>query len=577
MSIKKYTIYQKLLSLTLVFCLVLPLFGCQREPDPQPATEVERLSKLCRVWGYVKYTHPAFLLGERDWDGDLLALIPQVRELETHEEVNALLHQWFADLGEIDYGTDEPVAFWTEAAEADRLVIVDTSWTTDANYLGEDLAGDLGRLGEVPAISRRKAPVKFMVQNGIDVTYPDFKNEALYPDMDFASEEYRLLGLFRAWNVLEYYFPYHDLLEEDWGDCLDELIPAMLEGSDRDSYQMTILTLLAKLHDNHVYMDGKPYSTPSGMAGAEGAYGPVSVAEAEGKLVVSAAPEGCPLKRGDVILRVNGASVEDAAQLLKAYFPCSREEIFLSRYAGPILAAVGIGDPQAEVTILRDGTEETVLCESVSVSAGGERPQEDYLILEGNIGLINPANLQVRASMMEELRDTEGLIVDLRQYPTFGLFDFSSYFTTEYAPIFIDASPSGAVPGAYVKEVHRAGYQPGDERRGVYHYDKPVVVLVDEFTQSAGEWAAWSLGKGENVVLMGQNTSGALNRIGNAPLPGGFWFTFTAVRAQLDNGGQLQRVGLTPDISVARTIEGIKEGRDELMEAAAAYIVRCNV
>lgn len=36
--------------------------------------------------------------------------------------------------------------------------------------------------------------------------------------------------------------------------------------------------------------------------------------------------------------------------------------------------------------------------------------------------------------------------------------------------------------------------------------------------------------------------------------------------------GQTQRVGLAPDIEVYPTIEGIKQGRDELMEAAIAYI-----
>ena len=563
----------RLAAVLLAACLVLPLFGCNTQetppPDPvqaeepfHPATEAERLSKLCRVWGYVKYTHPAFLLGERDWDEELLALIPQVRALETDQEVNALLHQWFMSLGEIDYGTDKPAPLWAEAAEEDRLVITDTSWTTDAEYLGEELAADLGQLGEIPNISRRKAPVTMLYASRVEVSYPSFRCEKKYPDMDFGDVGYRLLGLFRVWNIMEYYFPYHDLLEEDWEDCLDELVPRMMEGSDEQSYTLTICALLAGLHDNHVSL------SPGGSG-----YAPVPVTEAEGRLVVSAAPEGCPLKLGDVILQVNGTTVEEIAQLLKVYVPCSREEIFLSRNASAILVAMGINNPQAEVTVLRDGTEETVLCGSLSVSAGGESPQEDYLILDGNIGLINPANLQVRASMMEDLRDTDGLIIDLRQYPTSGLFDFSSYFTTEYAPVFIDASPSGAVPGAYVKEVHSAGYQPDDERRGVYHYDRPVVVLVDEFTQSAGEWAAWSLGKGEKVVLMGQNTSGALNRIGNAPLPGGFWFTFTAVRAELDDGSQLQRVGITPDIPVARTIQGIKEGRDELMEAAAAYIL----
>ena len=94
MSIRKYPIYQRLLSLALAFCLVLPLFGCQEKTTSQPATEVERLSKLCRVWGYVKYTHPAFLLGERDWDEELLTLIPQVRELET-ERISRILSTEF--------------------------------------------------------------------------------------------------------------------------------------------------------------------------------------------------------------------------------------------------------------------------------------------------------------------------------------------------------------------------------------------------------------------------------------------------------------------------------------------------
>ena len=40
--------------------------------------------------------------------------------------------------------------------------------------------------------------------------------------------------------------------------------------------------------------------------------------------------------------------------------------------------------------------------------------------------------------------------------------------------------------------------------------------------------------------------------------------------------GQTQRVGFAPDIEVYPTIEGIKEGRDELMEAAVDYILSQN-
>jgi hypothetical protein len=37
-----------------------------------------KLEKLCLVWGYVKYHHSAFLLGQKDWDEELLNLIPMM-------------------------------------------------------------------------------------------------------------------------------------------------------------------------------------------------------------------------------------------------------------------------------------------------------------------------------------------------------------------------------------------------------------------------------------------------------------------------------------------------------------------
>ncbi len=583
MNTTRETRWPRLLAAVLAVCLVLPLIGCKAggEPppapdqavlDPQPVTETERLKRLCKVWGYVKYTHPVFLLGQEDWDEDLLALIPQVRELETDQEVNELLHEWFVSLGEIDYGTTKPVALWAEASKEDRLEITDTSWTRDAACLGEDLAGDLGQLGEIPDVRRTAAPVRFDRNSLFQVTYPIFSKEQSYPDMDYSDSGYRLLGLFRMWNALEYYFPYHDLLERDWDDCLDELIPAMLEGDDQPSYGVTLMALSAGLHDNHaaIATGHQLEMALYGLAAASsGSAGPIPVTEAEGKLVVSGTAEDCPLEPGDVIVRVNGMEVEEFAQQMKSYLSCARDEMFLSMYADGILTMMW-GGQEAEVTVLRDGREETFVCGIVS----GGSALEPYLLLEGNIGLINPEAIRDEhyGPAMELFRETDGLVIDLRQYNFYALDGLSSYFTTEHAPVFLNASPSGAVPGTYVKTVKSDGYRPEDAQRGVYHYDKPVVVLVNEHTQSAGESAAWTIGKGEKVVLMGQNTSGAFSRVAWLPLPGNLEVQFTAARAELDDGSQLQRVGITPDIPVSRTIQGIKEGRDELMEAAIAYI-----
>lgn len=77
---------------------------------------------------------------------------------------------------------------------------------------------------------------------------------------------------------------------------------------------------------------------------------------------------------------------------------------------------------------------------------------------------------------------------------------------------------------------------------------------------------------GDNVVVLGSNSIGADGNITVLPLPHGNQLRFSALGIYTPEMGQTQRVGLTPDIEVYPTIEGIKEGRDELMEAAVAYL-----
>ena len=99
-----------------------------------------------------------------------------------------------------------------------------------------------------------------------------------------------------------------------------------------------------------------------------------------------------------------------------------------------------------------------------------------------------------------------------------------------------------------------------------------MVVLIDQLSQSAPELHALALGASDRVILLGNNTLGSVANISLLPLPGGNSFSFSSVGVTTPEGQPVQRVGLAPDIEVHPTIEGIKEGRDELMEAAIEYI-----
>lgn len=51
---------------------------------------------------------------------------------------------------------------------------------------------------------------------------------------------------------------------------------------------------------------------------------------------------------------------------------------------------------------------------------------------------------------------------------------------------------------------------------------------------------------------------------------------FTGIGVYTPEGGQTQRIGLFPDIYIDRTIAGVREGRDEYIEAAVQYIIDQN-
>ena len=551
--------------LALLMCLCLLLTSCAPAPQ-QPAgnseAQVENLAKLCKVWGYIKYTHPVFLLGEKDWDEELLKLIPAVSEADS-DEVNRILHEWFLSLGEIDYGMTTSISTLQE----DKLCVqADISWIKDIAYLGKDLSEDIQLLGPIPSIYRENAPVKFTA-NPMGTRVTDFSNEALYENMDYGDQGYRLLGLFRLWNAMEYYYPYLDILDNNWHDLLPEYIARMLEGKNQESYELTIASLSAKLQDAHIALYNSKYTILEA-----GIYGvPVKIMQAEGEIVVTEVLEDdCPLRRGDIIRELDGKNIRDILAERMEYFSVTTGEKFIDQIGHFLLRS---NDKTMKLTILRDGIEQTVSVEGeMAYYSMLETAEQPYQILNGNIGLLNPAALQAGSlsSLMNKLMSTDGLVIDLRQYPSnYVVYDLAEYLVDGVKPFLICTVPTESNPGAFLKNIKYSGKQ---ENANVERYEKPVVVLMNEKTQSQAEYTIMSIQNGENVTVMGENSVGSDGDVAYLPLPGGMNLSFSSQGIYTSDGGQTQRVGLAPDIEVYPTIEGIKQGRDELMEAAIAYI-----
>lgn len=560
----------RLLSAMIVLFLMIPLSGCQAPHAPiRSETEIENLIKLCRVWGYVKYTHPAFLLGQKDWDEELLELIPQVRGLKTDTEVNDLLHDWFLRLGETDCGE----AGFAPVLPRNEVILTDTSWTASTAYLGAELSEDLGKLADLPYVDHARAPIRW--DDGVDI----FGNEGM-PPPQYEDPGFRLLGLFRLWNAMEYYFPYKDYLDQDWTLYLEEYIPRILDGTDRNSYEMAIATLAFQLHDPHVWFE-EPSPDGDGIlplfSEELGYYFfPVPLSEAEGQLVVSGTAGDCPLERGDVLLALNGTDMEQLVEERRQYEGCPREDAVINRMRYTTLTRSQT--ESMDVTVLRGGKtlQFPIKC-CLAALPEEDTPQASYQLLDGGIGLIHLSLLDDSeiSEAMNSFRGTKGLIIDLREYPEgFLRYGLSAYFQLYTTPFLTCYHPSRFVPGAYTVE-HLSGRSFGClPPTDAYHYDKPVVVLMNnDRTQSNAEYFAAMFSLAENVTLMGENSAGAAGGMVYLPLPGNLRMAFSFERATRPDGTCWFQTGITPDIYVPRTIQGIAEGRDEVMEAAVQYIM----
>ena len=545
--------------------------------------QAANLQKLAMVWGFTKYTHPVFLTGERCWDTELFELIPIVR-FANPDDVNDFLYSWYIGLGDDGFDNVRSIA----RGNTQPLVCVE--WRTDELFLG-NLAAVFSRFNGTWVTGRSRAPVMFD-QMGTAI----FSNQGIYPLMDASSDRYRLLGLFRLWNAMKYYFPYINLIDDCWNELLFEHIIIMLEGDDTHSYQLTLASLASRLHDPHIRFSFTPWMFDRMF----GPYvPPLRLTEAEGQLVVVGDGVGTEIgwllpltyestvEPGDVVLSVNGVDINEiiAEMLQYVSYPNRDKALFYLATYHAILRQHSFNE-KMQLDVLRNGSLITVEIETVTRNHSVDAflsnlppPGPAHAILENNIGLINPSNVQERgiAYIMANLADTDGLIVDLRQYPALFpiVHQLATYLVETHQPFSMATGPSQNIPGVFYENVlHSGGGRTMWNRHtDAFFYENNVVILMNERSFSRPEFAILSLRNGANVTVMGTNSMGSNGDVRNLPLPGGNSMSFSSLGIFAADGGQTQRIGIEPDIRVERTIAGIRNGKDELMEAAIEFLL----
>lgn len=537
--------------------------------DDATALQKESLYKLAKVWGYVKYRHPSIIAGQINWDAELFRVMPQVLQAADEKAVNTVLLDWLNRFP-FEQATAEAAQSELEMLSGAPGTRNDSSWISDRAFLGEGLCAYLETLSHTHAGDWTYA---YTAREDGRV---DFSNEDPWPDFDGTDDGLRLLGAFRFWNAFEYFSPNVDITRIDWDQALRNAIDDMLAARDRTGYERALGRLTAQTGDGHVMLETPDLSFVR-------FYGnhclPCTFLSIDGEVVVKAVPADCKtLQPGDVLLAVDGMTMADRIAELSGYFPLPEPDKFANVLFYPLMSVAG---ETSQVTLRRDGEELTVEVANRTSYYGGPAPAESGLLEDGRIGYIAPGTLQEGdlEELMETFADTDGLVVDLRQYPsvviTYLLAEYLNPNPTAFAILEV---PSLADPGRFFQMTYSSGAgamaQQGlsDSTEPVPLYTGKVVLLMDETSQSQAEFAIMSLRQAPGAVVVGSPSVGADGDALYIRLPGGCRTRFTTLGVLTPEGEETQRVGLQPDVVCTPTVEGIAAGRDELLEKAVELI-----
>lgn len=534
------------------------------EVDALTAQQEENLYKLGKVWGYVKYHHPAVVSGEVDWDQALFDALPPVLEAASGEAANQALAQWLEEYPVPDTeGQEAPQG--VEGVEGVEIVVTpDDEWTQDETWLGQEVSQYLTQLREQP-VEAGKLWMNFQMESK--------------GSFDTQDDGAKLLGLFRFWNTYEYFSPYVSLTDQDWDTVLQEGIRPVVETDTMGDYILALAQVTAQTGDGHVvFNDSNPPSVWWNQYGDY--YLTCSLTLAEGQLVVAQTDgEDTGLQPGDVLVEVDGTTIEQRLTQLRRYFVFSREDAYLNQIQAQLVQTKGA---TAQVTVLRKGEEVQL---QVGTTKNWYREKNPYQtgLLEGeNIGYLDPSTVTSHGQLEEwmgQVQDTDGLILDLRHYPGFSMHNELGEFLipqpTEFARM---SFPDPTTPGQFftVEGACSCGKgwlaQTGQGDQEYPSYSGKVVILMDQRSQSRSEYTIMALRQCPQAVVVGTPSIGTDGDMETLPLPGGLTVTFTGRGVYTPEGEQTQRVGLQPDVWCEPTLDGIRAGRDELVEQAIAII-----
>lgn len=521
--------------------------------------QMESLEKLGKVWVFLKYHHPIVCSGSVNWDNELFRVLPSVLAASDAPAREAALMRLLPSF--------EPVP----PRECSEYPVDSVRFRGDFSWIeGSEIGHSLAYLLQAVLAGRHQGESYYLREDFL----PVFSEEE-YSSMTFPDGGYRLLALYRFWGFVEYWFPYRYATNNPWSEQLALSLPDFVSAGNSTEYQLAVMRLLASVGDTHCGL----LNEPDELSVYFGSFHvPVILSYVEDKWVItgfshSTAIES-PLRRGDVVVSVDGESLSLIAERLQPYMHGSTPGAVRETTGRYLLRG---SSENADIIIERSGqqfelTLTRVAGESLDLSLGngpawGETP---FSIMDSGFGFIDAASISTAdVGMIEEtFSSLPGIVIDMRGYPSdLVIYRLAEFLVPDSSVFSVITLADIENPGTFfVGETLYAG------GGGANSYTGPVALLVDEGSVSSSEFHAMAWRNAPNCMIFGHATSGADGNVNRFTLPGGISTGFSGIGIYNPDGSETQRVGILPDSVAVPTVEGLQTGHDEVLEAAVSWL-----
>lgn len=560
-----------------LFLLIVILFtaiGMHQVKAQIPDDTDGRLYHLCKTWGYFKYFNQHKC--DVKWDTLLNTTINEVLLANSNTQFNNALMNMFNKVG----NNSNPA---NPGTEPDTNINFNNSWIDDPAF-SQPVMDYLDTFSIYIYPDTSTCLVKFNdYQSPGYYGWIDFRDDSLSMPIDYSNEANRLTTMFYYWNVINYFFPYRNIMDQPWDSTLYQFIPLIREATSVIDFHSTFLKLVTRINDTHGGVTSSSVLTNSFWGGNKMPF--IYFTRVDSLCVVSKVQNIPGVSPGDILTHLKGIPIQEIEDSLVFYIPASTpaalyNDMYYKMLQGELMTTLNFTFLDSNNSTYTTAATRLLYISNWFGWRWDNGLTSSYFITSCGYGYVNMGMLEPTEvfGMYNALKDTPTIIFDIRNYPNGTLWDIGPLLfpgpiisTITYDPaLTYDSLNHYYLPGWY--------YQDNDYNfLGTWSnpdaYSGNVYILVNQETLSQAEYTCQYFSFHPNSKVFGTQTSGVDGNISYLTLPGGITTYFTSLGWYYADGYQQQRNGVKIDTVVSPTVAGIRQGTDEILEAAFDCLV----